>query len=94
METGTKSASPGWSGRAGLAAFGLVAMALSAGWAANCLGALVWKLAGYAMRFVPSLVFAAAQGVQAHGFGQCGVMEYFPKLLSCLSTILVIRGML
>jgi hypothetical protein len=94
METGKKSAKAGWSGRTGVVTLGLVGMALSAVWAANCLGEVIWNLAGYAIRVVPSLVFVAAQGIPAPGFGHCGLSEYFPQLVSCLSTVLVIGGTL
>jgi hypothetical protein len=93
METDTKSAKPGWSGRTGVVALALVSVAASAGWAANCLSEVIWNLAAYAIRMVPLLVFVAAQGAQAHGFGQCSVLEYFPNLISCVSTILVFGAM-
>jgi hypothetical protein len=93
METGTKSAKADWSGRTGVVTLGLVGMALSAVWAANCLSEVIWNLAAYAIRMVPLLVFVAAQGAQAHGFGQCSVLEYFPNLISCVSTIFVFGAM-
>jgi hypothetical protein len=92
METGAKSTTADLSAKAGVV-LGVMTVALSAVWAADCLGEVIWNLAGYAIRMVPSLVFVAAQGVQAHGFGHCGVLEYFPNLFSCVSSIFVFGAM-
>jgi len=93
MKAGTKSTAAGLSGQAGMVVLGFTIVALSSGWAANSLAAVVWNVAGYAVRFVPSLVLVAAQSVQAHGFGHCGVVEYLPQFPSCVSIIAGFGGM-
>ena len=93
MKAGTKSTMAGLSGQAGMVVLGLTMAALSAGSAANSWVAVVWNLAGYAVRFVPSLVLLATHSLRAHGFGHCGVVEYLPRLLSCASIIAGFDGM-